>query len=104
MCELNNEFWYRIHDEKNIDELSNILGVRQNEILRNNDDLPLYAGEMVKIKMQCDAEDVVDYIVKPMDTLDAVSLKFGVDKENIITENNLKTEKLFIGQKLKIKK
>lgn len=105
MLKQSKEFWYRIHDEKSIRELMDNLDVRENEILRNNNDLPLYAGEMVKIKKLVDEmEEPIDYIVRPMDTLDNIAQMFGVKKENIIKENNLKSEKLFIGQKLRIKK
>lgn len=42
------------------------------------------------------------YIVKPLDTLEKISNLLNLEKEIIIKLNNLKTEKLFIGQQLKI--
>ena len=38
------------------------------------------------------------YVVKPLDNLELICQKFGSNKENIIALNNLKTEKLFVGQ------
>ena len=42
----------------------------------------------------------VKYSVKPLDTLDKISQLFGTNKKDIIENNSLKTEKLFIGQML----
>lgn len=42
------------------------------------------------------------YIVKPLDTIEKISKLLNLEKEIIIKLNNLKTEKLFIGQRLKI--
>ncbi len=44
----------------------------------------------------------VEYVVKPLDTLQQIAKKFDVKKEDIIKINNLKSEKLFIGQILKL--
>ena len=40
----------------------------------------------------------IRYIVKPMESLDIIAQKFGVDKYDIIMSNGLQSEKLFIGQ------
>lgn len=40
----------------------------------------------------------IRYIVQPMETLDAIAYKLGVDKNIIIENNNLQTDKLFVGQ------
>ena len=42
------------------------------------------------------------YIVKPLDTLDKISKMLNLEKEAIINLNNLKSERLFVGQQLKI--
>lgn len=42
------------------------------------------------------------YIVKPLDTLCKIADTLGVDKEYLINKNNLKTEKVFVGQILLI--
>ncbi len=42
------------------------------------------------------------YTVKPADTLDSIANDFEISKNMIIKLNNLKTDKLFIGQKLHI--
>lgn len=42
--------------------------------------------------------DGVRYIVKPMEKLDDISFKLGVSKQEIMVNNSLKTDKLFVGQ------
>ena len=42
------------------------------------------------------------YIVKPLDTLKDVALKFKTTPEKIIKNNNLSSDRLFIGQMLEI--
>ena len=42
------------------------------------------------------------YIVKPLDNLNSIAKKFNKSGEEIKSKNNLKTEKLFIGQIINI--
>ena len=45
-------------------------------------------------------EDV--YVVNVLDNLDKICNKFNLNKTEVVLKNNLKTEKLFIGQILKL--
>jgi len=45
---------------------------------------------------------IIVYRVKRGDTLEKIAEKFGVSKEDIISLNNLKREKVYYGQRLKI--
>lgn len=58
----------------------------------------IYAGKCIYIA----STNALKYVVKPLDTLTKICEKFHVEKESIISINNLKTERLFVGQKLKI--
>ena len=40
----------------------------------------------------------IRYVVSPLETLDEIALKFGVTKIDIMQNNSMKTEKLFVGQ------
>ena len=40
----------------------------------------------------------IRYVVSPLETLDEIALKFGVTKIDIMGNNAMKTEKLFVGQ------
>jgi len=51
-------------------------------------------GEVVVIQ----EPNGIKYTVKPLDTLDKISQLFGTNKNDIIENNSLKSEKLFIGQ------
>lgn len=42
------------------------------------------------------------YVVGVCESLDSICKKFSVNKEDVINKNNLKTEKLFIGQMLNL--
>lgn len=40
----------------------------------------------------------IRYVVSPLETLDEIALKFGVTKFDIMENNAMKTDKLFVGQ------
>ena len=40
----------------------------------------------------------IRYIVSPLETLDSIASKYGANKYDIMSSNNLVTEKLFVGQ------
>ena len=42
------------------------------------------------------------HIVRPFDTLESISKEYGVNIEDLKSNNNLKNDKLFIGQILKV--
>lgn len=92
------EFYYRITDTN--ENIYKKFNTSKEGVLRNNYNIPFYAGEWVKIK----TNDYLTHIVKPCETLDKVACLYEIDKKDIIFKNALKTEKLFIGQILKIYK
>ena len=49
-----------------------------------------------------EVENCDTYIVKPFDTLITISNNFNIDINEIKKKNNLKCDKLFIGQVIKI--
>lgn len=42
------------------------------------------------------------YMVKPLDTIEKIARKFNITANEIITKNDLKTTRLYIGQVLKV--
>lgn len=40
----------------------------------------------------------IRYVVSPLETLDQIAYKFGTKEEDIMINNNLSTNKLFVGQ------
>ena len=40
----------------------------------------------------------IRYVVSPLETLDKIAYKFGTKEEDIMINNNLSTNKLFVGQ------
>ncbi|MBQ8615280.1 MAG: LysM peptidoglycan-binding domain-containing protein [Clostridia bacterium] len=95
ICE---EFFYRVKN-KNLDIFKTFNTSTEN-ILRNNENIKLYDGEWIKIKVN----DYVVHHVKPTESLTQIAKIYCIDEEKIIKDNELKNNKLFIGQRLKIYK
>ncbi len=97
--ELDDEFFYRIDNEKSND-LYYKFNTNSDNVLRNNQTINLYPGEWVKIKKN----DYITHIVKPTENIIRICELYNIDKQKLIEDNNLTSEHLFIGQMLKIKK
>ncbi len=93
MCD---EFFYRVED--NVQDLFQHLNTSKENVLRNNEKIDLYCGEWIKVKKN----NYISYHVKPTDTLSKIASQFNQNKEKIASDNSLNSEKLFIGQILKI--
>lgn len=91
MCD---QFYYRVQDE----DIYNIFNTSKENILRNNKNIKFYHGEWIKIKLN----NFQTHIVKPMETIKLIAKQYNIDEQELQSWNNLKTEKLFIGQILKI--
>ena len=90
------EFFYRVNSEDiNLFEQFN---TSKENLLRNNENINLYCGEWVKIKVN----DFKIHYVKPTQTLKEIADMYNIDIENLKKTNNLQSEKLFIGQILRI--
>ena len=96
MCK---NFYYKVLDGDSLNEICQKFNTCKQNILRNNAEIPLYAGEWVKIEVN----DFIEHFVKPTETLNLIAQNYCTTKEKLIENNNLQTEKLFIGQKLKIR-
>lgn len=94
------EFYYRVNLGDTIPTLCQKFNTSKENILRNNNQIDLYAGEWIYIKQN----DYILHIVKPMETLNDVAKKHNVEMQKISKDNNLISTKLFIGQELKIYK
>ena len=98
-CEYDEEIGnYRVISE-GLDDITIIKNYKHKKIkksniltLNNNDNLFVIE----------ELENCETYIVKPMDTLSTISKKTGKTIDELINKNNLSTDKLFIGQILKI--
>lgn len=91
-------FFYRVCAEDNLSEICKKFNSSKENILRNNSQIPLYPGEIIKIKQN----DYLVHFVKPAETLKDICLQYGKTEDELKVENNLQTEKLYIGQEIKI--
>lgn len=108
-------FRYKVRKGDTIGELAKKFGVTQSEI-RNWNGLPsnhLIAGSTLKIysgnKSSALGDNIVKtqatinyYTVKSGDTIEKIAKLYKVSSANIINWNNIKNNKLLVGQRLKI--
>ncbi len=92
--EICDEFFYRVQCE----DICNLFNTSKENILRNNKNIKFYHGEWVKIKLN----DFQTHVVKPMETIKKLAEQYNTTEQELQKWNNLKTEKLFIGQILKV--
>ncbi len=92
------QFYYRVKIDDTLDEIYSRFNTSKENVLRNNDDIPLYPGEWIRITQN----DYITHIVKPTETLEQIAIKYNIDILEIKQKNNLTSDKLFIGQILKI--
>lgn len=92
-------FFYRINQAETENMICCTFNTCKQGIIRNNDKLKFYAGEWIEI---C-SNDFEIHHVKPIETLTSIANKYNTSVEKLIVDNNLKTDKLFVGQCIKIK-
>lgn len=96
--ELCDTFYYRISNEK-FDVYTKFNSSKDN-VFRNNQLIDFYAGEWVKITQN----DYILHVVKPAETLHKIAEQYNTTDAKIRASNNLLTDRLFIGQTIKIYK
>lgn len=92
-------FFYRIDKTETENTLCVALNTCKQGISRNNSSLKYYVGEWIEIN----TNDFAVHYVKPTETLTEIAKMYNTTIEKLMTDNGLKTDKLFIGQSLKIK-
>ena len=98
--EMKKEFYYRVQLGDNLAKICQKFNTSKQNILRNNNEIDFYAGELIKITQN----DFEIHHVAPTETLEKIASAHGVSVQSLKDFNNLQTNKLFIGQTLKIKK
>lgn len=91
-------FFYRIQSNASENVICSTLNTNKHNILRNNNNLRLYAGEWVKVT----TNNYFIHVVKPIETLPSIAQKYNTTVDKLLADNALNTDKLFIGQQLKI--
>lgn len=91
-------FYYRIPNKK-VDIYAKFNSSKCN-VLRNNEALDLYSGEYVKITQN----SYFSHFVKPAETLANIAKAYNITVQKLKIDNNLESDKLFIGQLIKIYK
>ena len=94
------EFLYRVKKDDNINDLCIRFNTCKANIIRNNNDIDLYQGEWIKIIVN----EFTTHFVKPMETLTKIANHYNISVEKLKLDNELKENRLYIGQLLKIYK
>lgn len=94
------EFLYRVKENDNILDLCMKFNTSKSNIIRNNNKIDLYTGEWIKIKVN----DYLSHFVKPMETVSKIAKQYNISIEKLKADNNLKENRLYIGQLIKIYK
>lgn len=95
-----NKFMYRVGQNENLNSLCKKFNTSKENVLRNNNNIPIYAGEWIEIKVN----DYISHFVRPAETLQDIANTFSLDIDKIKKDNNLANEKVYIGQLIKIYK
>ena len=93
-------FYYRVKNGDALDKIAQKYGVNVADITRNNTEIPIYAGEIVRI----DTSKSVLHIVKPAETIEQIAKHYNMSEEDLKSINSLTSTRLYIGQELKIKR
>ncbi|MBQ7880330.1 MAG: LysM peptidoglycan-binding domain-containing protein [Clostridia bacterium] len=93
-CNLDEFVWYQVQKHDTLNSILSKFNATSNCLIRNNPNIDLYEGEMVKIVKQC----TITHIVKPMETLDYIAQRYNTSVEKLISLNNLSSKRLFVGQ------
>ena len=92
------EFYYRVQKGDDYFSICSRFNTCRENIIRNNNDLDFYVGEWIIIK----TNEFKIHIVKPAERLIDIVKKYNTNIDKLKIDNNLQTEKLYIGQRLKI--
>ena len=97
-CNNGDYIWLQVQNNQTLQEIAMLYGVDKRNIIRNNPNIELYEGEVVKIVRKT----ANFHTVKPMETVNSICEKYNLKVEDLIRLNNLNSKRLFIGQSLKI--
>ena len=64
--------------------------------------IPSTSTQLVSTTTETQRCAEIEYVVHEKDTIDAIATRFMVSKEELLTANNLKTERVVIGMRLRI--
>ena len=97
-CNQTSNVLYQVKQGDSLGTIANNFDVKVNNIVRNNYNIELYDGEIVKIMRNTN----IIHIVKPMETLYSIAVKYKTNVDDLIKINGLTSKRLFIGQQLTI--
>ena len=98
MFKTENKFIYRIQINDTVESICLKFNTSKEKIIRNNANILLYEGEIIEIEVN----NYILHFVKPTETINKIADIYKIDIDKIKTTNNLNSDRLFIGQMIKI--
>ncbi|MBQ7798655.1 MAG: LysM peptidoglycan-binding domain-containing protein [Clostridia bacterium] len=95
-CNQSEIILYQVQKEDTLNTILSKFSITSNNIVRNNPNIDLYEGEIIKIINK----SRIQHIVKPMETLNSIATKYNIDEEILVKLNKLNSKRLFVGQTL----
>ena len=97
-CNTFNNILVQVHKGDTMQSIAQTYNTNICNILRNNQSIDLYEGEVIKIIRN----HKKTHIVKPMETLNSIANRYNTTSDKLVKINNLQSTRLFIGQMLQI--
>lgn len=97
-CNTFNNVLVQVHKGDTIEGIAQTYNTNTHNILRNNPSIDLYEGEVVKIVRNTKNM----HVVKPMESLNSIAVKYNTTTDKLIKINNLKSTRLFVGQMIEV--
>ena len=97
-CNAFNRVVVQVQKGDTLQSLANRYSADVYNIVRNNSNIELYEGEIIKIIR----DSKRTHVVKPMQTLEDVAGIYSTTTDRLIDINKLQSKRLFVGQILQV--
>lgn len=95
-CNNANNMFVRVENGDNLTDILSRYQVKPSSIIRNNNTIDLYEGEIIKII----CKRATEHIVKPAETLQSIAKLYNKNVDELVQINNLSSSRVFVGQRI----
>ena len=92
--------YYQVQKGDNLNTITFKFNITSDLIIRNNCNIDLYDGEVIKIVRNAHTL----HIVKPVDNIEKIAKLYNVEIDDLVKLNNLNSNRVFVGQVIQIPK
>jgi len=91
--------FYTCKDGDSLESVANLLHISKEEILKSN---PMFSKIYAGCVLYICGLGKVRTVVAPLENLESIAQKYGTTVEKIKQDNNLKSDKVFVGMQLTV--